>query len=475
MKKFAVFLLLFFCLPVNAQVTIGPEEPTLSPEQQKSDFRIMVDAIGKHHPSAYRFVSHDSMQRSASSVLTELNEPMSEREFQLVVRRFITQVHCGHTVAMPSVDWYKRQRGNVNLFPFNPLVAGNGLYLPAALSFNGLVAGSEIVSINGRSASDILNQMHAIHTCDGFSATFTDYSINQIFQTYYLFLYGSEPEYVITYRNGNQTDTVIINSEFDIAIPAVPVKREIDAHRIAVSSDWSSLYIDEADSMAILRIAGFGNSHFKKYYRKVFRELKKRKIANLVIDVRNNGGGYFPNGNHLLRYLSKDDFTFRFSRPKVELKKDPNLHMGFGSRMTKSLFKLFRDPVDDENIRTYEIPYKVKKKKRFNGQLYVLMNGGSFSMSGYVSAFLKHRTNAVMIGEETGGGEEGSNAVLFQVLTLPASGVRVYIPYYHLSHQLQGTASERGVMPDIAVNYSVEDLLKGTDKELKTVLLEIRK
>jgi C-terminal processing protease CtpA/Prc len=125
-------------------------------------------------------------------------------------------------------------------------------------------------------------------------------------------------------------------------------------------------------------------------------------------------------------------------------------------------------------MRNYVIRCK-PKKNRYDGRLYVLMNGGSFSMSGYVTSFLQHHTDALMIGEETGGGDEGSNGMLFYMLTLPGSKIRVNVPYYHLTHQLPNVTSDRGVLPDIPVSYSVEDRLSGADLELKTALSEIRK
>lgn len=470
MKLLSILSVFFVGLRTFAQQTVSD---TLSPAQQRTDFLLVANALDQYHPSAYRFVSRDSMQHSVSAVLAGLNGPLSRADFHLVVRRFITQVHCGHTVAQPSVEWYSQQRTSANM-PLRPLLAGDRLYFATALTTDSLLAGKEILSINGRNALDILNDMRAIHTRDGYSETFTDYSISEVFQTYYIFLYGSASEYTVLYRNGNETASVLVKNKKDIA-GTYPARKGLEAYPVIVSNAWSNLYIDYADSTAILQIRGFDRSHYKRQYKKVFRTLKQEHLPNLVIDLRDNGGGYFPNGNVLLSYISKDPVAFRFNRTHKKPEKNQYLHMNFISRMTRSLFHLLPDPVDNDSLRTYEITYKPKTTNHFNGNLYVLTNGGSFSMSGYVSAFLKHRTNAILIGQETGGGEEGSNALLFQTLMLPNSKIRVNIPYYHLDHQLQGIASERGVMPDIAVSYTVDDLLKGRDRELQVVLDDVRK
>lgn len=474
MQKYQfLYLLLLIHIGVSAQNNVL-KAPLLSPEQLKEDFLVLTSTLETQHPSAYRFVSRDSMQRSASAILAQLNEPLTGDAFHLIVRRFITQVHCGHTVAMPSIEWYRQQKLHANILPILPLVDGNQLFMSTAIISDSLAAGKEILSINGRDALEILTDMRAIHTRDGFSGTAIDYNIGDLFQTYFLFLYGSEPEYKVIYRDGNASTTAILKNKEDIT-GKFPARHGFENYRVAVSTKWSKLYVNTADSLAILRIIGFDRKHYKRYYKQVFREVKALQIPNLVIDVRDNGGGYFPNGSSLLTYLSKDEpVTFRFSRTRAKQQKSPYLKMQFINRMTRSLFKLLPDPVDHDSLRTYEIRYKTKTKRHFDGQLYLLINGGSFSMSGYVSAYLKHHTNAIVIGQETGGGEEGSNAILFQTLTLPNSTVRIHLPYYHLDHQLNGIATDRGIMPDIVVEYRVEDHLEGVDLELEKVLQDLR-
>jgi C-terminal processing protease CtpA/Prc len=119
-------------------------------------------------------------------------------------------------------------------------------------------------------------------------------------------------------------------------------------------------------------------------------------------------------------------------------------------------------------LRHYFITFP-KKRNAFKGQVYVLVNGKSFSMSSVVATYLKYKSNATIIGEETGGNIAGSNAVLSGHITLPNSKIRVFIPMYHLYYKVNVENKGRGLMPDFPTNYTKDLILKGTDLDLQKV------
>lgn len=57
----------------------------------------------------------------------------------------------------------------------------------------------------------------------------------------------------------------------------------------------------------------------------------------------------------------------------------------------------------------------------FNGEVYVLINGGSFSATTLLAANLKSSGRAVFVGEETGGAYNGCVAGSLPVYTTPNS------------------------------------------------------
>lgn len=140
------------------------------------------------------------------------------------------------------------------------------------------------------------------------------------------------------------------------------------------------------------------------------------------------------------------------------------------------MFNLMPDSDKEDPRRNYALKNNPKSKNHFNGDLYILTNGGTFSLGSYVSTYLKHRGDATFIGSETGGGEFGSNAVINYDLTLPESGIRVDIPYYFLDHQIpKGKNFGQGVQPDHEIKYSIEDTLNNRDKEMEKVYELLKK
>lgn len=88
-------------------------------------------------------------------------------------------------------------------------------------------------------------------------------------------------------------------------------------------------------------------------------------------------------------------------------------------------------------------------------------------MSSYVTTKLKHHTDCTIIGQETGGTEIGSNAIIWYSLILPNLKVQVVIPRIFIDHGVSSDKIGRGVMPDIPINYDIQDKLDWKDLELE--------
>ena len=91
-------------------------------------------------------------------------------------------------------------------------------------------------------------------------------------------------------------------------------------------------------------------------------------------------------------------------------------------------------------------------------------------MSCIAATYLKYKANATIIGEETGGNIAGSNAIVSGNIMLPNTKVRVFIPYYHIYHNINVTNNGYGLIPDIKTTYSPGDVLQGIDVDLNKVL-----
>ena len=90
-------------------------------------------------------------------------------------------------------------------------------------------------------------------------------------------------------------------------------------------------------------------------------------------------------------------------------------------------------------------------------------------MGSYVASYLKHKKNAIIVGEETGGSEYGSRAMAGGRIQLPNSGVKVQLNVYQMTHLLNIEDKAHGVLPDFATPYSIDDKMKSTDLEMAKI------
>ena len=196
--------------------------------------------------------------------------------------------------------------------------------------------------------------------------------------------------------------------------------------------------------------------------------METRDVHTLLIDLRNCGGGYFLNGNRLLRYLKDERFFMHFFRPRGRVDRSRFLKSEFWVTMTRFSFELMPD-LQKNGQRDYKLHYKPIRRHHFDGKIVVLIDGGSFSMSANVAAMLALEPKTTLIGEESGGAAEGANAILWRKLVLPHTGVSVSIPECHLSNQYPNGPFGRGLIPDRELKPSPEDVLSGRDPVLEQV------
>jgi C-terminal processing protease CtpA/Prc len=107
----------------------------------------------------------------------------------------------------------------------------------------------------------------------------------------------------------------------------------------------------------------------------------------------------------------------------------------------------------------------------FHGQVWVLINGGSFSGSGETTTAMHQNKRAVFVGEECGAGYYGNTSGVMPTLTLPNTGYRIRIPMVRYIMAAGGYPyPDRGILPDYPYQRSITDYLSGKDSEMEYVL-----
>lgn len=190
------------------------------------------------------------------------------------------------------------------------------------------------------------------------------------------------------------------------------------------------------------------------------------------MDVRANGGGDASNSTALTKYLISKKFKIADSLYTIKQSSRYSKHIELQPLYWLMMKIVTRKHGDGKYHFGYfeRHSFKPKKKNHFDGNIYILTGGNSFSATTLFAQALKHQPNVLIIGEETGGGAYGNTAWMIPDVTLPNTKVRFRLPRFRLVTDKSLVKTGRGVLPDIEVAPTTQDIRRGIDTKIETVL-----
>jgi C-terminal processing protease CtpA/Prc len=428
----------------------------------------------KFHPDPFKYISKDSLHAFVLRQKAKIDTPQTEMQVRFCIKRIVAKIGCGHTDVAASKKYTKAiKKINRPILPLNVFVTdSNRLFVLNNLSSDTTIKpGDEIISIDKYSVPSILKRIYSITTSDGYNDTYKKQSTRyNSFKYYYSFCYGFKLDYVAKIKHQNNSITTCNLKAISNLKDTLILLYTDTVHYLKKTKNYNYRIVKEDQSIAIIDINGFKGRRWRGFFRKTFKDIKRKNIENLVVDLRDNGGGQINLGLNFLSYLIDKKIVLPFDKKINSTAFHPKYKMGFGNRAIPVIFSL-KPPERFKNgkLRHYFIKFP-KRKKQFKGQIYVLTNGKSFSMSSVAASYLKYKSNAIIIGEETGGNIAGSNAVISGKIFLPNTDIKIFVPLYHLYHDLDVKNEGRGLMPDYPTHYTKEDILNGIDVDMKKVL-----
>jgi hypothetical protein len=474
LKQFSsiIFIVFFVCSQVfSQQVKESALLKKYSPAQLKQDAELIKNIVMSMHPVIGVYNSRDFYLNLFDTYIGSLKDSLNEKQFRIKTKIILDELHCGHTEALLSRAYYKEAaKQTYNFSPYFFIPIKNKVYMLAALNKKKdtlLKKGVEIISINGISTDSILRYSKRFISSDGFNQTGKEHYLQLGFNAFYPSLFGRPDTFTVDYLSGNTLKRVKYRSIKLKTIPPLPLEIKTDSsfkHYHLANMQFG--YLDEDNVTMHLKLRSFSRKRSKMAYRKIFRKLKKNKTENLILDLRNNGGGSIENCYNLLSYLldTAQTQTLRTSIRSYPYKQYTSLpvifklmRFGLGTISKKKI-------INDTDNFVYTI--KPRKKNHYNNKIFVVINGGSFSASCLVAAYLKTNKKAVFIGEETAGAMEGCNAGITPYYTLPNTKAKIRMPAFRVVHDVCPKITGHGILPDHEIEYSIMDVLNRKDLEI---------
>lgn len=528
MKKQLLFgLVLLLITSCNSVKKYNESITALHPVSDlHDDIDKLYKQLKKHHPKLYQYTSKKDLDYKFDSLKQSITTPINSREFYKKLAPVVTHVRQGH-VAVGSVakQFTKKERKALKKkkFEFYDLVfeyLDNKLWVKNTTGKDSSLVGNEVVSIDNELATKLVETFKTRFASDGYNTTFHNRFVGKGFTSFYYKDKGFLDSIQITFKSKDS----VFKKQFrripkkekkdSLSTDSIPVKKvkpkkltskEKKANRLAAkkkrkdNKKYGYLskrkqytrnfnFIGKDSSVAYMKIRGFTNGNYKQFYKESFAKLDSAKTNFFVLDLRDNGGGRIAEIEKLYSYLTDKDYLF-INKSEVN-SRIPFMKYLMSNSTPLSLkitTAIFSPIIITENLlktkkKDGKLFYKLRESKirhaneqNYKGDMYVLINGNSFSASSLISTHLKATKRAIFVGEETGGAYNGTVAGIYKIYKLPTTKLKVRMGLMQVEAPQRQKPDGFGIKPDIEILPTIQDRVLEQDPELNWILNDIYK
>lgn len=504
MKK--IICLSFFFLILPNYFFAQSLNDTFSKDKMKKDLKIFKNIRLKANSGLYKYRTVkevDSLYLWAEQQIDKSNTYLDFYNIICQLSDFEGSLH--NSDELPEKVYATLKDENTGYFPY-PIKWIEGKWI---LNFKEgeIPLGAEIIAIDDVKISDIVQKIDKYYSTDGINKTAKMFVLSTNFSKYFRLNYGLKNSFKVSYKlhDSEKLEETVLQSVSHLISRKNFKNRysEPDDQQFFLSYDEFKdkySYKEINNKTAILTIntfvIGWNEQHpdHKKYVRfldSVFVKMKDDKIDNLIVDVRNNGGGSDPNDQVTYSYLTNRRFSEnkqawisfnkvpyvkfieskipRFIRPLVIGKYNRALQKEFPVENNGKFYQ--NSGSEDQKIRTPHV-------NAFNGTIYLLIGPRVASAGSMFAAMVAGNENTISVGQETMGGYYGHNGHTPITYILPNSKIKTTFSIVNLEQDVPKKDNQiynRGIMPDYNISQTYSDFIQHKDAEMQFVLDLIKK
>ncbi len=478
-------------------------EAILAPEALRADLAVLRTALEQAHPGVLRYATQRDLNDAFAAASDAARTPLRERQFLKQVARILGVVRDDHTYVLPSSSFWNEavgptrygQRstaGTLQLFPFFVTAVNGRLFVTHNNGAVELSRGTEILTINGARAADVLAELAPLMPTSGFAKTFRPRHFEQFnphqeyngFVVNYALFIATPERFKLDIRTPDgAVSSATVPSVRAPALWATFRTRYLGTNDSVLKRDHPFLLTFPSPRTALLAATAFhtwrwnqANLNYQRDIPATFARINASAADTLILDLRGNEGGVMEIAVEVLRHMTSEPFQiydykemmgYRFPELTPYLANPKDL-----DHFTADLFETMPDgrvriktSLPDE---TWSRPLE-PAPGRFRGRLIVLVDGATGSAAAQLATLIRvNRRDAIFVGEEVGGDMEGPISGSYLSLTLPHSKLRVEVPVLKKVLHLNGFRYERGrgVVPDHVISQTQEDIAHDRDPVL---------
>jgi hypothetical protein len=495
-----VILLFFTTYFANGQ---SIDEP-FTQKKMKQDFEIFKQISKDANSGLYKYRTKQQIDSIYYWGNLQIEKLTTYRDFYnliCTISDFEGSVH--NNISLPKKYAENLKNEKFGYFPF-PLKWIEGKWL-VNIDDKEIPVGAEIISINSVPISEIIPNLYKYYSTDGLNITGKRIGLRTNFSKYYRLHYGLTKTFKVSYLNPTSKllETKIIESvgnkkyyENFNKIHSLPLDKYY-YYDLKENQKYNYNPLDSITGILTIHTFDMGNEttnehkKYKQFLDRIFVDINAKGIKNLIVDIRNNGGGTDPNDLITYSYLTHRNFQENkvawISFNKIPLIRYYNigipkfirpLVVGKYNKQFQEQFPLEKDGkfYQDEKSKDHKTWYP--NQNAFTGTIYLLTSPAIASAGSLFAAMVAGNQNTITIGEETMGGYYGHNGHTPLEYKLPKSKIIIQFSVVNLEQDVpknENQKYDRGIIPDYEIPQTFDDFIKNTDTQMNFTLELIKK
>lgn len=403
--------------------TLTPTEnfvKVYSPEEYKADLEQLGNTLLEVHPNALKFITKEQFWKTVEAKKSTITSTTTYGEFVWYCREIIANVNCSHTSNGNFSSEWDMIPANLK-FPLEVRYLNNSLYvLDNTNNKESVKVKDEISSINGMPTSQLIQEIYI--PSQGHIETYKKHQFNAWSPAMISYALGFPKQYTLQIKG--KTEPILLNQQKNTPNFQEPFKRPCP----------ENLCIEfiESSNTAVLTISTFNYypwnnlDEFTQFINDSFSQIEAKKVKNLIIDLRYNGGGSPEASIHLLKHIVDKPFNY----------------------FTQS---------DYYTPNEVHIPFT----NNYKNKLYCIIDGKGNSTTGHFMAIIEQLNRATIIGEELGSNKFCTGGQ--KVCRLGNTKMQFYVANSTSQVFAPSLSDERGIFPDYPISQSIYDYCNNID------------
>ncbi|SFN90092.1 Peptidase family S41 [Paenimyroides ummariense] len=390
--KILLYLPILFTLNIYSQTV-----KLISKDEVDEDVDYIKYTIEDASVSPYSQISKKKFVRLINRAHRRIlkKDIISPFDFYLAFQPIIAKLRDGHT-ELNIAD--RISETDYLIFPFTVGIQNNSLFIKSIKDgyqnfVPDNVIGKKIVRIDG------INVHKIIKLFGSYTSAETNKSSIALSQYYF-------NDYYNLFIEKKDTLKIVFEDETNVDINILKRSQLKNTSQKNNKIENFSYCIVKDKNYALLTIRSFSDlEFFKTFLLEMFDRLKQENITNLIIDIRENGGGNSELGDELLSYLVSQPFT-QYNKTVTKYSETQKQFLKNSSytdlEYTQKILSNTSGKIGTE-IKSSNLINTKGEDQKFKGSVIVLISGQTFSSAADFANALKYYRTGILVGEESGG------------------------------------------------------------------------